>query len=66
MTYGCVENAKGGDTDAWYVTNTGVSSGAVFYSPYKVTCPSDSTNWWYKEKAATVEWSTTGYACSSL
>eukprot|EP00092_Neocalanus_flemingeri_P012058 GFUD01013001.1.p1 GENE.GFUD01013001.1~~GFUD01013001.1.p1 ORF type:complete len:214 (-),score=56.24 GFUD01013001.1:198-788(-) len=60
ITYGCQENAKGGDTDAWYVTNTGKSSGAVFYSAYKTICPSDNTNWWYKEKAGDAEWTTAG------
>ena len=60
MRYGCQDNAKGGDTDAWYVTNTGSSREAVFYSPYKTTCPSDNTNWWYKEKAGDAEWTTVG------
>eukprot|EP00092_Neocalanus_flemingeri_P019390 GFUD01021004.1.p1 GENE.GFUD01021004.1~~GFUD01021004.1.p1 ORF type:complete len:198 (-),score=33.03 GFUD01021004.1:355-948(-) len=61
MTYGCQENAKGGDTDAWFVTNTGSSSGAVFYSPYKTTCPSDNTNWWYKEKSSDTDWTPAGF-----
>ena len=59
ITYGCVGTSRGGDTDAWYVTSNGKSSGAVLYAPYKVTCPSDSPKWWYKEKTEDVGWSAT-------
>eukprot|EP00091_Calanus_sinicus_P015522 TRINITY_DN3385_c0_g1_i2.p1 TRINITY_DN3385_c0_g1~~TRINITY_DN3385_c0_g1_i2.p1 ORF type:complete len:180 (-),score=32.40 TRINITY_DN3385_c0_g1_i2:86-625(-) len=59
IKYGCVEDAKGGETDAWYVTNDEESSGAVLYSPYKVTCPSDTKNYWARGSPGN-EWKTTG------
>merc|ERR1719154_58989 len=65
ISYGCVGDAKGGEVDSWHVSNTGSSSGAVIYSPYKVTCPSDTRNWWARGEAG-AEWSTTGRKANSL
>ena len=59
IKYGCVEDAVGGDAYAWFVTKDGESSGAVLYSPYQVTCPSDTGNWWVRGSSGN-QWKTTG------
>ena len=59
IKYGCVGDAQGGDSDAWFVTKDGESSGAVLYSPYQVTCPSDTKNWWARGSSGN-QWKTTG------
>ena len=61
IKYGCMGDANSGEADAWFVTNNEASGGAVLYSPYKVTCPSDTTNWWVRaEGKQGNEWTTTG------
>ena len=59
LMYGCIENAHGGDTDAWFVTNTGDFSGAVLYAPEKVTCPNEGKFWWYKRNSRDLDWTPT-------
>merc|ERR1712142_102915 len=58
IKYGCVSSYNG-DNDAWFVTNNEDRSGAVLHSPYRVTCPSDTKNWWARENPSS-DWGTTG------
>merc|ERR1711915_217211 len=58
IKYGCVSGYNG-DNDAWFVTNNEDRSGAVLHSPYRVTCPSDTKNWWARKNPSS-EWETTG------
>merc|ERR1711971_574493 len=68
IQYGCVEDAENtgiygvrydvddADRDAWYVTQTGESSGAVVYLQYDVTCPSDSDGGRYARMSPGMVW----------
>merc|ERR1711872_181230 len=58
IKYGCVSSYNG-DKDAWFVTNNEDRSGAVLHSPYRVTCPSDTKNWWARKNPSS-DWETTG------
>ena len=49
-----------GDRDAWYVTKNGESSGAIIYSQYEVTCPSDSERFRFARMSPGIEWQMTG------
>merc|ERR1712080_37544 len=49
LMYGCQENAQGGDSEAWMVTNNDRWTRTQLYAPWTAACPSDIQNshWWY-------------------